>query len=78
MVAAGPRRRDGSRLDRHLDGGLLTIRDQQSQFDHQSLTHCTMAATARKIREFQRREEDILDAALELCSQPDWETVSVE
>ena len=37
-----------------------------------------MAATARKIREFQRREEDILDAALELCSQPDWETVSVE
>ena len=32
----------------------------------------------RKQREFQRREEDILDATLELCSQPSWASVTVE
>lgn len=32
----------------------------------------------RKQREFDRREEDILDAALELCSGPEWESVSVD
>lgn len=37
-----------------------------------------MALIDRKQREFERREEDILDAALLLFSQPNWETVSIE
>lgn len=37
-----------------------------------------MALRDRKQREFQRREQDILAAALELCSTPAWESVTVE
>ena len=37
-----------------------------------------MTIVSRKQREFQRREEDILDAALVLLSQPNWESVTVE
>jgi AcrR family transcriptional regulator len=37
-----------------------------------------MALQDRKQREFQRRGQDILAAALELCSNPDWESVTVE
>ena len=37
-----------------------------------------MAIIDRKQREFERREEDILDAALLLFSQPNWESVSIE
>lgn len=37
-----------------------------------------MALTDRKQREFERREEDILDAALELFSQPGWDSVTVQ
>ena len=37
-----------------------------------------MALQDRKQREFERREEDILAAALELCSTPEWESVTVE
>mgnify|MGYP003573180770 CR=1 FL=1 len=36
-----------------------------------------MALQDRKQREFQRREQDILAAALELCSTPEWESVAV-
>lgn len=32
----------------------------------------------RKQREFERREEDILDATLELCSQPSWVSVTID
>jgi len=37
-----------------------------------------MTLQDRKRREFERREQDILAAALELCSTPDWESVTVE
>lgn len=37
-----------------------------------------MGLQDRKRREFQRREQDILSAALELCSTPAWESVTVE
>ena len=37
-----------------------------------------MARQDRKHREFERRGRDILAAALELCSNPDWESVTVE
>jgi AcrR family transcriptional regulator len=37
-----------------------------------------MSPQNRKQREFDRREQDILAAALELCSSPDWESVTVE
>ena len=37
-----------------------------------------MPRSDRKQREFEKREADILDAALELCSGPDWESVSVD
>ncbi|MGB5834554.1 MAG: helix-turn-helix domain-containing protein [Thiohalocapsa sp.] len=37
-----------------------------------------MALQDRKEREFERREQDILIAALELCSTPRWESVTVE
>jgi len=37
-----------------------------------------MANTVRKKREFERREEDILDAALTLFSHPNWESVTIE
>ncbi|MCP3867583.1 MAG: TetR/AcrR family transcriptional regulator [Gammaproteobacteria bacterium] len=37
-----------------------------------------MARTDRKQREFARREKDILQVALGLFSQPDWESVSIE
>lgn len=37
-----------------------------------------MALVDRKQREFERREEDILDAALELFSRPNWEAVTIE
>ncbi len=37
-----------------------------------------MARVDRKQREFERREEEILDAALELFSQPNWESVTIE
>ena len=37
-----------------------------------------MSLPARKAREFERREEEILDAALALCARPDWESVTVE
>jgi AcrR family transcriptional regulator len=37
-----------------------------------------VAVKDRKQREFQRREQDILSAALELCSTPQWESVTVE
>ncbi|MEE4243945.1 MAG: TetR/AcrR family transcriptional regulator [Kangiellaceae bacterium] len=37
-----------------------------------------MVLVDRKQREFERREEDILDAALLLFSQPNWESVSIE
>lgn len=37
-----------------------------------------MARQNRKQREFQRRERDILSAALDLCSTPKWESVTVE
>ena len=37
-----------------------------------------MARTDRKRREFERREEEILDVALELYSQPNWESVTIE
>jgi len=37
-----------------------------------------MPLVDRKQREFERREEDILDAALLLFSQPNWESVSIE
>jgi len=36
-----------------------------------------MALQDRKQREFERRERDILAAALELCSTPEWESVTV-
>lgn len=36
-----------------------------------------MAVQDRRQREFERREQDILAAALELCSKPDWESVTV-
>jgi AcrR family transcriptional regulator len=37
-----------------------------------------MAIADRKQRVFERREEDILDAALALLSHPNWESVTVE
>ena len=37
-----------------------------------------MARWDRKRREFERREEEILDAALELFSRPNWESVTIE
>lgn len=37
-----------------------------------------MALQDRKQREFERRGQDILAATLELCSCPDWESVTVE
>ena len=37
-----------------------------------------MALIDRKQREFERREEDILDAALALFSRPNWESVTIE
>lgn len=37
-----------------------------------------MGLQDRKQREFERREQDILAAALELCSTPEWESVTVE
>lgn len=37
-----------------------------------------MNAINRKQREFERREEDILDAALELFSTPEWDSVTIE
>ena len=37
-----------------------------------------MTRPNRKQREFERREQEILDAALGLCSGPDWESVTVE
>jgi AcrR family transcriptional regulator len=37
-----------------------------------------MALQDRKQREFERREQDILSASLELCSTPRWESVTVE
>jgi AcrR family transcriptional regulator len=37
-----------------------------------------MNEPGRKEREFHRREQEILDAALALCASPDWEAVSVE
>jgi len=37
-----------------------------------------MARSDRKEREFERREEEILDAALALCSTPQFESVTVE
>ena len=37
-----------------------------------------MSRTDRKQREFERREEEILDTALELFSQPNWESVTIE
>ena len=37
-----------------------------------------MARIDRKQREFERREEEILDAALALFSQPNWESVSID
>lgn len=37
-----------------------------------------MVQSDRKQREFARREEDILDAALELFSKPNWESVTIE
>ncbi len=37
-----------------------------------------MISSVRKQREFERREEDIFDAALELFSQPNWESVTIE
>jgi len=37
-----------------------------------------MARQDRKQREFERREEDILDAALVLLSRPKWESVTIE
>ena len=43
-----------------------------------SLKENYMALSDRKQREFERREEDILKAALELFSQPNWETVTIE
>lgn len=36
-----------------------------------------MARVDRKQREFERREEDILDAALALFSRPEWEAVTI-
>ncbi|WP_041641231.1 TetR/AcrR family transcriptional regulator [Magnetococcus marinus] len=36
-----------------------------------------MAVQDRKAREFARREREILDAALELMDQPEWQTVTV-
>ena len=37
-----------------------------------------MARIDRKQREFERREQDILDAALQLFSQPNWESVTID
>ena len=37
-----------------------------------------MAQQDRKQRAFERREQDILTAALELCATPRWESVTVE
>ncbi len=37
-----------------------------------------MARSDRKQREFAQREQDILDAALSLFSQPNWEAVTIE
>jgi len=37
-----------------------------------------MISSVRKQREFERREEDIFDAALELFSQSNWESVTIE
>lgn len=37
-----------------------------------------MSRTDRKQREFEHREADILDAALQLLSAPDWENVTIE
>lgn len=37
-----------------------------------------MGLVDRKQREFERREEDILDAALALFAQPDWDSVTIE
>lgn len=37
-----------------------------------------MTASTRKQREFERREEEILDAALTLFSQPNWESATIE
>jgi len=37
-----------------------------------------MAQSDRKHREFERREEEILDAALELFSKPNWESITIE
>jgi len=37
-----------------------------------------MARTDRKMREFERREQEILDAALALCSTPEFESVTMD
>tara|TARA_R110001592_G_scaffold265248_1_gene530779 strand:- start:21611 stop:22240 length:630 start_codon:yes stop_codon:yes gene_type:complete len=37
-----------------------------------------MTSPSRKQREFERREEDIFDAALALFSHPKWESVTIE
>jgi AcrR family transcriptional regulator len=37
-----------------------------------------MVRSDRKQREFERREQEILDAALALCAKPDWESISVD
>jgi len=37
-----------------------------------------MARSDRKQREFEQREQDILDAALTLFSTPEWETVTID
>lgn len=37
-----------------------------------------MARQDRRLREFERRETDILDAALALCANPDFATVTME
>ena len=37
-----------------------------------------MSRQDRKRREFDRREQDILDAALALCSRAEWESVTME
>lgn len=37
-----------------------------------------MGGSTRKQREFERREQDILNAAIALFSQPNWESVTIE
>ena len=56
---------------------VVAISDQWSYNDRRSQWAGVMVSTERKIREFERREQDILSAALELFAGERWESVTV-